>query len=47
MSHPVGGQIYAPEPTVGRIRMTIDRLAGVLDREDRPTDDTQPAGGQR
>jgi hypothetical protein len=47
MSHPVGGQIYTPNRTVGRIRMTIDRLAGVRDREDRPTDHTQPAGGQR
>ncbi len=36
-----------PNRTVGRIRMTIDRLAGVRDREDRPTDHTQPAGGQR
>lgn len=43
----VAGQIYTPEPTVGRIRMTIDRLAGVRDREDRPTDHTQPAGAQR
>jgi hypothetical protein len=31
---------------VGRIHMTIDRLTGVRDREDRPTDHTQPAGGQ-
>jgi hypothetical protein len=32
---------------VGRIRMTIDRFAGVRDREDRHTDHTQPAGVQR
>jgi hypothetical protein len=47
MSHPVGGQIYTPEPNRGENPMTIDRLAGVRDREDRPTDHTQPAGGQR
>jgi hypothetical protein len=32
---------------VGRIRMTIDRLAGVRDREDRLIDHTRAAGGQR
>jgi hypothetical protein len=36
-----------PNRTVGGIRMTIDRLAGVRDREDRPTDHIQLSGGQR
>jgi hypothetical protein len=47
MSHPVSGQIYTPEPTVGRFRMTVDRLAGVRDLEDRPTDHIPPASGER